>query len=128
LSYRAITDLGLRNFSIQQQLRQIEKIIDLDERKTENFKLFDNMSKLQNDIFSGSIESIEVDGTMVTEKEFINEWLSNCEKNIFDIIQTKINEVRDSLKTPAQTVVCEGCQTENILSVDLDPASFFVSA
>jgi hypothetical protein len=128
LSYKSITALGLRNFSIQQQLRQIEKIIDLDERKTENFKLFETMSELQNDIFSGSIESIEVDGTVVTEKEFINDWLANCEKNIFDIMQAKINEVRDSLKTPAQTVICEGCQAENILSVDLDPASFFVSA
>jgi hypothetical protein len=128
LSYKTLTDLGLRNFTIQQQLRQTESMVDLDERKVENLKLVEAMSALQNDIFSGSIDSIEVDGTVVTEKEFIKEWLTNCEKNVFDMMQAKINEVRDSLKTPAQTVVCEGCQAENLLSVDLDPASFFVSA
>jgi hypothetical protein len=128
LSYKTLTDLGLRNFTIQQQLRQTESMLDINERKVENLKLVEAMSTLQNDIFSGSIDSIEVDGTVVTDKEFINEWLTNCEKNVFDMLQAKINEVRNSLKTPPQKVICDGCQAENLLSVDLDPASFFVSA
>jgi hypothetical protein len=128
LSYKTLTDLGLRNFTIQQQLRQTESMIDTDNRKIENLKLVEAMSALQNDIFSGSIDSIEVNGTVVTEKEFINEWLTNCEKTVFDMLQAKINEVRNSLKTPPQKVICDGCQAENLLSVDLDPASFFVSA
>jgi hypothetical protein len=74
------------------------------------------------------VESVEVADKVVTESSFINEWLNNCDKSIYDAIKAQIEANREQLKNPTYPVKCDSCGTEVNLSVELDQSNFFERA
>lgn len=128
LSYQQSTDFNIRNFQLQQQLRQTENITDETEQKRVVADIFKQLGVLQNEIFSASIESVQTTGTVVSERMFINEWLSNCDKSVFDNLRKQFEKNRETWRIPAHEVKCDTCGSENKVSIDLDEASFFARA
>ena len=128
LSYRQSTDYSLRNFQIQQQLKQVGKLEDEEEKKEVIAGLFKDMAILQNNIFTSGIESVEFGNTIVTEKQFIEEWLENCDKSILDALKKHISKMREAWSIPPQPVKCAECETESSIILDLDQSSFFANA
>ena len=128
LTYRQVTDFSLRNFQLQQQLQQTNSIEDETQRKTKTAELYTGFAVLQTEVYSAGIESVQVSGTLVEERMYIDEWLSNTETTVFDKIKEKIDENRETWKTPAQTATCQNCTKENTLNIDLDYANFFATA
>lgn len=128
LTYKQTTAYSLRNFTIQQQLNQASRIENKDEQSSTIAALFLDLSKLQNEIFTDSIESVQLTSSVVTEKAYIKEWLENCDSSFFDDIKNQINQVRNSLQMPPFDVKCEHCGHETKISIDLDQSSFFAKA
>jgi hypothetical protein len=128
LTYRQVTDFSLRNFQLQQQLQQTNSIEDETQRKTKTAELYTGFAVLQTEVYSAGIESVQVSGTLVEERMYIDEWLSNTETTVFDKIKEKIDENRETWKTPAQTATCQNCTKENTLNIDLDYANFLATA
>lgn len=128
LTYQQSTDFNIKNFQLQQQLRQTESIEDEAEQKRVVAEIFKELGLLQNEIFSASIESVQTTSTVVTERLFINEWLSNCDKDVFDSLRTQFEKNRETWKVPAHEVKCDACGSQNKVAVDLDEASFFARA
>lgn len=128
LTYRQITDYGLRNFQLQQMLKQIEKVEDEAERKVQLSKLYSDFAELQNEVYLAGIESIEAGNTVVTERSFIEEWARNTEKGAFDLIRKQVDANREKWKNPPTPVVCDECKGTDEISVELDNATFFALA
>ena len=128
LTYRQVTDYSIRNFQLQQQLKQVEKIEDEAEKKTEMAKLFAAFGELQTQVYLDGIECIEAGGRVVNERSYIAEWAANTEKSVFDEIRKKIDENREKWRNPPQVVVCDECKKENTINVELDNATFFAVA
>ena len=126
LTYKQSTMFSLKNFSLQQRLSQAEKLTDKDEQQKIINDLFKELATLQNELYFLSIESVEVGNTVVDQKEFIKEWLENCDKSIFDAIKKQIDKNRDTWTTPSFPVKCSACDTSVNLKVDLDQSNFFV--
>jgi hypothetical protein len=128
LTYRQVTDFSLRNFQLQQQLQQANKLEDEAERKKETARMYTDFALLQTEVYSAGIESIQVGNQLVEERAYIDEWLANTETAVFDKIKEKIDENRDNWKTPGQKATCQNCEKENTLTIDLDYANFFAIA
>ena len=128
LTYRQVTEFSLRNFQLQQQLQQAGKLEDEGERKKSTAELYTQFALLQTEVYSAGIESIQVGGTNVEERAYIDEWLNNTETSVFEKIKEKIDENRDNWKTPGQTATCQNCEQQNTLNIDLDYANFFATA
>jgi len=128
MTYKQSTEFSLRNFGMQQQLTQVLGIQDEAEKNQMSSKLFQDLGKLQNEIYASSVESVEMDAQVVTEPEFIREWLMNSEKSVIEKIREAFDKNRQGLRTPLQHVVCDSCDAKNEISVDLDQANFFVKA
>ena len=128
LTYRQTTEFSIRNFSLQQQLAQSSVITNEDEQKEFIAELFKNLGILQNDIFSNSIESVDTGSEVVTDRKFIDEWIRNCDKTVFDEIKKQFNETRQSMRAPSTKVECTNCGAVDEIYIDLDQASFFVKA
>lgn len=128
LTYQQSTEFNIKNFQLQQQLRQTEAIEDEAEQKRLVAEIFKELGLLQNEIFSASIESVQTTSAVVSERLFINEWLSNCDKTVFDSLRDQFEKNRETWKVPGHEVKCDTCGSENKVAIDLDEASFFARA
>ena len=126
LTYKQSTMFSLKNFSLQQRLSQAEKLENKDEQQKIVNELFKELAVLQNELYFLSIESVEVGNTVVNQKEYIKEWLENCDKSVFDAVKKQIDKNRDTWTTPPFPVKCTACDTSVNLRVDLDQSNFFV--
>jgi len=126
LTYRESTGFNLKNFQLQQRLTQATKIVDQEEQQKHINQLFVELSSIRNEIFLASVDSVEAGTTTVTEREFIDEFLKNCDKTVFDEIIAHVEKNKEAWDTPVFPVICDNCNTEVKLRVELDQSNFFV--
>jgi hypothetical protein len=128
LSYKQVTDFNLENFALQKHLFQAAEIKDDDERNKEISRIYKELGALQNRIMIAGIEQVETPNGVVTEIEYIKEWIENADKEIFDAVRTQINSNNEKWKIPPTHVKCDNCGTENSFNIELDQSSFFAGA
>lgn len=128
LNYRQNTNFSMRNFMFQQQLAQVAGINNEEERASTINQIFQDLSILQNELYSLSVESIEVNNSVVSDKNHINDFLKNCDADVINALKTHINKTRDALTMPPFQVKCDGCGHETKVFVNLDQSSFFARA
>lgn len=77
-------------------------------------------------IASNSIQKIVLaDGTTVSDKKHISEWLDKIKAPDYKIIREKIAELSEEVLNRNMKFVCEECGHENSAEVNFDPANFF---
>ena len=128
LTYRQTTDLNIKTFKLQQRLAQIKTLESEDEQNALFKELFNELRAAQNELYLASVESVEVNNTVVTDKGFILEWLTNCDKDTFDAIRNHVDKNRDAWKLPTYPVKCTTCNTESEVYIELDQTNFFDNA
>jgi hypothetical protein len=128
LTYRQTTAFSLRNFQLQQKLSQTAAITDEANQKKVISELFSEIGVLQTEIFAANIESVQAGDVVVGEREYINEWLRNSDKNVFDTIRLQFDANRTTWEVPAYPITCDNCGRESKLTIDLDHSNFFGNA
>ena len=128
LTYKQSNDFSIKNFQIQQQLKQISAVETEEEKNELLKKLYNDLAMLQHEIFLTGIESVDVGTEVVENKEFINEWLYNCDKEITDQIKEHMRKNQEVWTNPKNNVKCAECGTESSFSIDLDLSNFFAKA
>lgn len=128
VTYKQTNDFSIRNFKIQQMIVQANTIEDNEARNDILKEVFKQLGDLQYEIFVATIESVEVNGTVVTNKEHIIEWLNNADKDVFDAMKAHSEVNRAAWETPTFKTHCSSCDAENEVSIDMDFSSFFVNA
>ena len=116
---------SIENFKLQKTLFQTSELKEEDVRQQQIDGIYKNLSELQVQLFLTAIESVQVDGALVTEKAYIEEWLRNTERESYQLIKQKLEENKAVWDMPPQRVACGHCAAENIINVTLDQASFF---
>jgi hypothetical protein len=127
LTYQQSTEFSLRNFQLQQQLKQITDV-PADEQKEFTAKVFKELAQIRNDVFTIGVESVDTGKTIVTERAFISEWIENADRDVMEAIRKHIQSNQQTWATPRHPVKCSECGTEAKLSLDLDQSNFFVTA
>lgn len=128
LTYKDMTEFNLTSYNLQQKLNQADGLEDAVEKQKLFKELFEELSKAQQEIFLKSVESVEVDGQVVDNKEHISEWLHNCDKVIFDSLKKHVDNNRTAWDMPSWPTKCENCGTESKVYIELDQSSFFEEA
>jgi hypothetical protein len=128
LTYKQSSDFALRNFEMQQKLKQLEMVTTNDERKQAMDGLLSDLAQTRNELFSLGIESIDTGSAVVTERAFIKEWVDNVDASVMNAVVNHIERNRDAWSTPKQHVKCENCSHEEDIYIDLDQANFFAKA
>jgi predicted glutamine amidotransferase len=128
LSFKQVAEFALKNYAMQKTLQQVSSIEDDQERQKVLEDLYNQLATVRNEVFALGIESIQADGQVVTQRDFIDEWLKNSEKDTFDAIKQVIESNNNAWRTPNIPVQCENCQAENTIRVEMDQSTFFGSA
>ena len=129
MSYQDQTTVNLQNFEQQKQIQQIQESAMPDQEKIAQLnKAIAEITKLTVDALKHSIGSIRTPTTLVTEPEFIHEFLLNCDRKLFNQIKDHIIDLRQSTEMPPMTIKCDSCQHEYRQMLNLDQTSFFTDA
>lgn len=125
LTYKQSSEFKVLNFKLQQKLVQAEFIEDKDQQQEIINTIFKELGSIQNDLYLASVESVQTGNTTVTEKDFIREWLQNCDKIIFDKIKELIDHNQQNMQMPTFPVECSNCKAKTEIGLDLDQSNFF---
>lgn len=128
LSYKQSSEFGVKNFQLQQTLKQVNALEDEDEKRKQLGAIFEHLAALQNDIFIAGIESIDTAAAVVTEHGFIKEWVENCDSEQLGKVRSQIEANQRTWRSPEQKIKCDNCEHEQVLTITLDQSDFFVAA
>lgn len=128
LTFKESNDFSLKNYGLQQKLNQADQVEDVTEKQKLFKELFEELSVTQQQIFSKSVEVVEVGDQVVTDPAYIEEWLKNCDKSVFEKLKNHVDANRTAWDMPTWPAKCEKCGAESKIYVELDNSSFFDNA
>ncbi len=125
-SYKEITKASLQTLE-QQKLVQIATDENMsDEEKIEKFQVgFIKLTNLTVDLVAGCITRIETPDGAVTDRNFINDFLNNSPKDIFEKIHNHVSAMKNEIELKPQPVKCGHCEHEFTTPITMDQSNFF---
>ena len=126
LNYEEMTKFNTENFKLQRTLYQLNDVTDPGDRQTALDEIYAKLAELQVDLFLMSIESVQTPETIVSDREFIAEWLKNSPKDMYNIVKDRLEKNKEEWDVPKREVECSNCQTTDQIQVSLDQSNFFV--
>jgi len=125
VTYKVSTDIAIQQYQMNKRLVQLETMEDSDEKQKMINELFVDIGKIQTEFFIANVESIDTGNQVVTEREFIVEFMNNCDKTIYDAIKKQVELNQATWKLPSYEVKCTECNKDNEISITLDQSNFF---
>lgn len=129
-TYQDFNENSRINFDEQRIMSMLEdENISVEDRTAQFNTMFQKLLDTGMRQISKSIASITTeDGTVVTNPEFIAEFLNNCDRAIWNKVKDRLDAIRRESEYAKVTVTCENdaCQKEYESPFVFDQANFFV--
>ena len=77
------------------------------------------------EVIASTIDSIILPDQIVTNPDFITEFLTQCDRNIYESIRNTISKLRENSQTKPQKIRCVNCSHEYEQSLALNVSDFF---
>jgi hypothetical protein len=129
VSYRHQNNTNLQQYDQQRAISQIQQSDQPDDVKIEQLNAtLKKITELTVEALKYSIASIRTPQALVTETEFIHEFLINCDRKLYETVRDRIVELRGSGEIKPFTVACPNCNHKWPQTITLDQAAFFGGA
>lgn len=128
LTYKQITENQKKSVQLSRAIQiQAPKIEDEEEKNKFVDSILTQIAELGVKIIFDTIESVEVDGYVETNRAEIIDFMSGSDVHIFKKVKTHIEANSLAWRTPVQKVVCgnDDCGKEHKISISLDQSDFF---
>ena len=125
-SYKEVTKMSIKALE-QEKIFNIVNNPDLsDEEKLEQFgESFVRLTDLTVDIISGCVEKIQTPDAEVTDQRWIDEFIKNAPKEVFEKVNERINEVKKALELKIHNLTCSSCGHTYDTAITVDQSNFF---
>lgn len=129
MDYQSQTETSKLQFEQQKSISVIQESELPEEKKIEELnKVLARITELTIDALKYSIQSIQTPQALVTEPEFIYEFLTQCDRKLFIEIRDRIIKLREQSEFKPIQLKCDNCSHEYEQSVVLDQSNFFGNA
>jgi len=127
ISYKHQNEINLKQYDQQRLIQQIQLDPSInDEQKIEKLNsALHQITELTIETLKYSISSIRARGTLVTEPEFITEFLTNCDRKIYQEIRDRVIKLRSDTEVKPFDISCPECGHKHQQTLTLDQAAFF---
>jgi len=127
LTYKQVNENNKAQFEDQKLISTVSQIDTMpsDERLAMLGDSFRKITDLTIRAIAGSIASISSPDGAVNDQAFINEFLRNCEKAVFNKIRDQAIALRESTEIKPLDITCENCKTPYRQEFSLDMTNFF---
>lgn len=128
--YQSQTETNIAQFEQQKSIQVIQSAPDLtDQQKIERLNLaLQTITELTIKALKWSIASIRTPNALVTEPEFIEEFLTNCDRKLFLRIRDHIIGLREQGDIKPLTIECSSCGNQYSQTLALDQTNFLEAA
>jgi hypothetical protein len=125
LNFKLMNSTNLSQFDVQVQLAKLNQMTD----EKEQLQLTSQTLKMINENLFGlvadSIESISLPNEIVTNHDFILEFVKNTDKKTFDMIKDHSANLRETSELKPFKLKCVGCSHEYNQNLTLNASDFF---
>lgn len=125
LSFKEMNDINIEFFKYQKQLTQLDQIEDRDQREEIQNQLISQLNSQEMLMVVQSIRMIQIQGQVVDNPDFLQEFILNCDKKIYDQIKGKVLELRQTLNSKDCDFSCSNCSHNYKSTFTIDYTSFF---
>ena len=129
LSYKNLNDNSQLQFEQQKLLQVIpDSTISEADKMTALTRAFQQLTEITVRSLSISITMIKTPQALVNEQPFIEEFLKNCDRDLFNRIRDHVLKLREISELQPLTIACDACSNEYQQALTLDMTSFFAPA
>jgi hypothetical protein len=125
LTYEQTTQFNKEHFTLQKILKQLNEMVDIEERQQQLEVVYTKIKEVQAKIFLLSIESIHVDDQIVDNIEHIADWIGDCDRIYYTKIKAHLEKLKADWKAPTTKIKCPECEAEDETELSLDQSDFF---
>jgi len=125
LTYKQMNDAALGQFEVQRLFIQIENETDNDERTRKSKEALESVTNLTMELLTEAIEYIQTPSVQVAEKDYIFDFLRNCDKKMYVTIRDYNAELKSQTEIKPLKMRCIHCQHEYEQPFTLNTSDFF---
>jgi hypothetical protein len=112
----------------QQMIRTYEQTTDEAERSDQVAKIMAAINQATTKTVAASIAAIKSPTALVTENEYILDYLKNCDSKIFNQLKNHAVALKVASEVKPVSIICSECKHEYTQPFTLDLSSFFDNA
>jgi hypothetical protein len=129
MSYRNLNENNQRQFE-EQKILQVLPGTEMPEeqRMSALSAALMKITEITVSALAQSIAAVKTPGALVSEPEYIEDMLKNCDRRLFGKIRDHIIETKLSAEIQPLTIVCGECTRDYLQAITLDMTSFFADA
>lgn len=125
LRYKEMNDAALVQFEVQRTFEQIKSIKDETERERASQEVLKRVTTATMNLIAKAIEYIETPNVTVHEEEYILDFLSNCDKNIYGDVRDFNAKLKAGTELKPLEVECGHCGHKYEQPYTINPSDFF---
>lgn len=125
LTYKELNQVNLDQFNIQRMFFNIESIEDENIKTEKTKEAVKNVTEITMKLVSTAIEYIDTGSSKVDDKEFIIDFLKNCDKNTYVELRDYTAKLREETQIKPMHIKCPSCSNEYEQPFTLNPTDFF---
>jgi hypothetical protein len=125
LTYKDLNKVSLEQFEIQRMFANLENIEDQTVRNEQTQIALKKVTDTTMRLITHAIEYVEAGNEKVADKEFILEFLTNCDRNVYVEIRDYTTRIREEAQIKPIHAKCSACSNEYDQPFTLNLTDFF---
>lgn len=125
LTYKEMNEANMAQFELQKIFVALEQVEDEKLRLQKTQEALKSVTELTINILSLTIEHVKTPNSLVQEKEFIIDFLSNCDKLAFNAIRDYQSKLKEKTEIKPLQIKCVSCQHQYSQPFTLNSTDFF---
>jgi hypothetical protein len=124
MSFEEVNNSGLGQKEEQKIIEMIENTTDDVNVKVEQLStILQKITSETTKVLALNIKSVKIGNTVVVNQDHIVEWLSKCDRNIFEKVRNFIVALKQTSELGSVDFVCINCQHQYLQKISLDTTS-----
>lgn len=125
LTYAELNQASIKQFELQRAFASITQIEDVDEKLNRSREALKVITEMTMDFLAKTIAYIRTPNGVVSEYEFIRDFMANCDKNVYSKIKDYHTELKDDSSIKPIPVECIHCTHEYEQPFVINYSDFF---
>lgn len=125
LTYKEVNETAAKQFEIQKVFAMIDTIEDPQQKANKTQEALQTISLATIEVVAETIEYIRTPEIVVSEKEYIVDFLKNCDRKVYEKIKARNLELRQSTEIQPLNMTCPSCQHKYTQPFTLNISDFF---
>jgi len=129
MSFEDQNYVNVQQFETQKAIQLITNSAESEEVKLQKMgEIMRRVTAATAEALARNIAGIRSPAGFVDQKEYISEFLSNCDRGLFGRIRDRVLTLRNESEPRPVSITCGGCQNSYEQPISFDMSNFFATA